>query len=267
MEKIIFRTKRDFDIEYDFKKVLAVIERIKSRCQDYKIRETFGGHPANAFDGMSLPLNETETFLHDDYSIFYNAADSLLGVNKSITGEYGWDGIADIVDTHTGVGMDDHHWTLNTYQLKAEYAQLLIESINDLAKEILANYDTFLANERKREDEREAIRQSIASIDTSERTITDEGGRTKEYTHTITFHDGERLTFVERNIFDFGTVVNPSYSVVPGAEPGGLCINNEWHEFISKKGWMPVRELTENEKTALNYLKVFGGFSRSGVRM
>lgn len=121
MEKIIFRTKKDFDIEHDFKKVLAAIERIKSRCQDYKIRETFGGHPANAFDGMSLPLNETETFLHDDYSIFYNAADSLLGVNKSITGEYGWDGIADIVDTHTGVGMDDHHWTLNTYQLKPEF--------------------------------------------------------------------------------------------------------------------------------------------------
>ena len=101
--------------------------------------------------------------------------------------------------------------------------------------------------------------------------MTDEGGKTKEYVHTITFHNGEQLTFTERNVFDFGIVINPAYSVLPESKPGGLCLNNngtyQWHEFIDGKGWFPVRELTENEKTALKYLQAFGKLSGCNIRM
>lgn len=271
MEYIKFRTRRSFDNKYDYEKILAVIERIKSRCQSYKIRESHSGHPADAFDGMSLPLDDNETYLDDNYLLFFDSANGLIDLNKSISGKYGWGEIADIVNTQTGIGVNDWHWTLNTYVLKPEYSQLLIDSLNGLEKEIRANYDVFLIEEKKKEDAREAIRQSIASIDTSERTITDEGGRTKEYTHTITFHNGEELAFTERNVFDFGIVINPSYSVAPGVEPGGLCLNHDgvlsWHEFVANEGWAPVRELTENEMTAMKYLQVFGKFAGRGVRM
>lgn len=271
MDNFTFHTKQVFNNKYDYEKILKVIERIKSRCLKHKIYESFENHPANAFDSMSLPIDENEEYLHDDFFLLFDSADNLLELNKSITGEYGWGGIADIVETHTGVGMNDWHWTLNTYRLKPEYAQVLIDSLNCFEKGIRANYEKFLIEEKKKEDEREAIRNSIVSICTSEKTITDEGGKTKEYTHTITFHDGEKLTFSERNVFDFGIVINPSYGVIPGVEPGGLCLNRDsclqWHEFVDNKGWIPVRPLTENEKTAMNYLQTFGKFSRHRIRM
>lgn len=271
MEKFVFRTRCSFKNKYDYEKILKVIERIKSRCQNHEIRESFEGHPANAFDSMSLPNETGEEYLQDDYLLFFDSANNLLDLNKSLSGKFGWDAIADIIGTRTGVGIHDWHWTLNTYKLKEQYAQLLIDNLNELEKEIRANYENFLSEERKKEAEREAIRHSIASIDTSVKTITDEGGKTKEYIHTITFHDGEKLTFSERNVFDFGIVINPSYSVTPGAKPGGLCLDREgvlqWCEFKKNEGWISVRPLTENENTAMTYLHYFGGFSGCNVRM
>ncbi len=271
-ELFTFRTVRSFDTKREYRDILEVIERIKSRCPNYTIRESFGGHPANAFDSMALPENENEKFLADNFLLFYDSADNLLDINKSISGKYGWNQIADVVETQSGIGINDWHWTLKSYKLKAEYAQLLIENLNILEEEIRKNYDSFLAEERKKETERESIRQSIATISTSEKSIIDEGGKTKEYTHTITFHDREQLIFTERNVFDFGVVINPSYSVEPGKNPGGVSwIHDDghfyWHDFVSGDGWGPVRELTENELTAIRYLKTFGKFANSGVRM
>ncbi len=57
---------------------------------------------------------------------------------------------------------------------------------------------------------------------TQPNTIEDEGGKTKEIKHRIAFDDGAVLEFVERNIFDFGRVINPNYPIAPGLEPGGL---------------------------------------------
>lgn len=275
MENFKFRTKRTFDDSYTYESVLDVIERIKSRCYDYKIRESFSGHLANAFDGMSLPVGDNEKFLHDDHMLFFDSADNLLNLNQSLSGERGWNAIADAIETKTGVGINDWHWKLNTYQLKPQYAQLLIDNLNDLEKEIRNNYNASLVVKEKKEREenikRLDIRKSIVAINTLERTVTDEGGKTKEYVHTITFHNGEQLTFTERNVFDFGIVINPAYSVLPESKPGGLCLNNngtyQWHEFIDGKGWFPVRELTENEKTALKYLQAFGKLSGCNIRM
>lgn len=271
MEKFEYRTRRSFNRKHDYENILEVIQRIKLRCPEYIIHESFSGHPADAFDSMSLPENEKERFISDDYLLFFDSADNLLRLNKSLSGKYSWNEIADIIDTKTGIGMNNWHWTLNTYRLKPKYAQLLIDNLNSLEQEILKNYEVFLLEEKKKDEELEIIRRSIQSISTSEKSITDEGGKTKEYTHTIKFYDGEQLIFTERNIFDFGVVVNPAYSVAPGVSPGGLCLNHEgnyyWHEFADGKGWIPVRELTENEKIALRYLQFWGKFSRCGIRM
>lgn len=269
--KFKFRTRCSFDSKYDYENVFAVIERIKSRCPEYRIHESFERHPANAFDGMSLPDNDNEEYIRDHELLFFDSADNLIELNKTLSGKYGWDSIADVIDTQTGVGINNWHWTLHTYKLKPEYSQLLIDSLNELEKEIRKNYEIFLSEEKKKEDEREAIRNSIASIETSEKSIWDERGKTKEYTHIITFHDGERLTFIERSVFDVGIIINPSYSVVPGSKPGGVCLNRDgvlkWYKFVKNEGWIPIRSLTENEITAMNYLRVFGKYARSGVRM
>jgi len=269
--KFEFRTRRSFETESDYDEVFVSIERIRSRCRTYQIRENFDRHPAKAFEFMSLPESEGERYLSDDYLLFSDAADNLLRLNETISGKYRWDEIADIVNTRIGVGVNDWHWELHTYVLKPEYAQILIDNLDMLEKEIRDNYETFLLEEKREEDKRNAIRKSIVSISTSERTIFDEGGRTKEYTHTITFHDGQNLTFIERSVFDFGIVINPAYSVADGVEPGGICINQDgirqWHNFVKDKGWVLVRPLTENEMTAIDYLRTFGKFSGSGVRM
>lgn len=271
MDNFTFRTQRSFYFEIDYKRVLKIIERIKSRCQNYKIWETFSEHPANAFNGMSLPLNDSEENLYDEYSLYHDAADNLLDLNKSISGKYAWDAIADVVDTRTGVGMDDWHWTLRAYTLKPEYAKLLIDNLDILKKEIEENYEIFIFKKKEKEAAREVIKKSISAIKTTEREITDEGGSTKMYKHIITFHDGEELVFTERNVFDLGVVINPLYSIYPGAEPGGVCLTSDgilqWHEFEKGEGWVPVRPLTKNERTAMKYLNNFGGFARSSIRM
>ncbi len=53
-------------------------------------------------------------------------------------------------------------------------------------------------------------------------TIKDEGGKTFLVRHTCVFDDGETLQFTERNVFDFGIVINPDYVVEPGHGKGGL---------------------------------------------
>lgn len=271
MKKFEFRTEKVFESSYEYDHILAVIDRVRTRCPKYRIYESHSGHSANAFDEMALGVNEGETYLTDDHMLFYDAADNLLTLNQSLGGDYGWDKIADIVGTRTGVDFNNCPWVLRTYQLKPEFSQILIDNLNNLEQEIRANYEMFLLEEKKSKNKREAIKQSIFAIETTEKMITDEGGKTKEYIHTITFHDGEKLTFIERNLFDVGVVINPSYSISQEIESGGLCMDldgiKQWYNFTGDAGWQPVRELTVNEITALEYLHIFGGFSGARTRI
>jgi len=74
----------------------------------------------------------------------------------------------------------------------------------------------------------------------------------------------EKGVFKCRNIFDFGYVINPCYPVAPGLEPGGLACRDKktgkwyWEHFdVEKRKWNTVREMTEFEKKAYQYLKKF----------
>lgn len=63
---------------------------------------------------------------------------------------------------------------------------------------------------------------------------------------------GEKACFSCRNIFDFGYVVNPLYSVAKGYEPGGTCIKREdgWY-WSTMQGMV---KMTEFEVKAVSYL-------------
>lgn len=72
---------------------------------------------------------------------------------------------------------------------------------------------------------------------------------------------GETLRFAVRNIFDFGRVINPLYSIAPGRTSG---ITNRddagryyWMSFEGDQGWQRVRDLTAIETAAIQYLQEF----------
>jgi hypothetical protein len=85
-----------------------------------------------------------------------------------------------------------------------------------------------------------------------------EGGDGTDYYANVEITDGvETLRFGCRNIFDFGYVINPLYSISEGLEPGGIQSGDYWQTIKDNEGWVNVRLLTEFEKKALKYLSEF----------
>lgn len=72
---------------------------------------------------------------------------------------------------------------------------------------------------------------------------------------------GEQAEFTCRNIFDFGYVVNPAYSIAEGYDPGGFEDKGFWMHNQGGKGFSKIRELTDFEKKALKYLETFSPIS------
>ena len=75
--------------------------------------------------------------------------------------------------------------------------------------------------------------------------------------HTIVFNNNLSYRWNERNIFDFGTVFNPAFSIMGNKKSGGVVKvkdNKYYFETYGKKNpddkysiWYIVRELTEYE--------------------
>lgn len=87
-------------------------------------------------------------------------------------------------------------------------------------------------------------------------------------THTMVIN-GENYKFCERDIFDFGVVINPLYDGNPGwvamreNANAPLC----WNKFVDGEGWVIVRPLTENELICHNAIRKLGVFADRNVRM
>lgn len=81
----------------------------------------------------------------------------------------------------------------------------------------------------------------------------------------------ETLQFMCRNIFDFGYVINPNYKLLPALEKGGMPKTKEdgtmsWQDFTGDKGWYEVRDMTDLEQLAIQYLYDFPPIGTS-IRM
>lgn len=125
--------------------------------------------------------------------------------------------------------------------------------------------------EKKAQYEKEKA-EMISQVDgwsVSEQSICDEGGKTKVYQHCFLI-GGETLSFTERNVFDFGVVINPNYEITSG-ESGGIAIEKDgvlqWHIFSSDNGWIPVRSLTDHEKICWTIIAKYGKFAGASIRM
>lgn len=68
--------------------------------------------------------------------------------------------------------------------------------------------------------------------------------------------DGQTLRYDCRNIFDFGYVINPCYSIAAGIN-GGVCAGNVWMTHNANHGWRTIRALTPQEQRAIAFLSEF----------
>lgn len=91
----------------------------------------------------------------------------------------------------------------------------------------------------------------------------DEGGRTKSYKHTVTVN-GETFVFQERNLFDFGRVINPGYKISDEFSEGGIpsCKDGKWIWLGFNDGWEEVREMSQNEAKAFEIVRKYGKYAK-----
>ena len=127
------------------------------------------------------------------------------------------------------------------------------------------------AEEFRRQKEIKVREELVSKVDEwiiRERQISDDGGKTKIYTHHFSI-GGESLDYTERNMFDVGVVINPTYNVAPGVS-GGIAIMKdgtlEWNT-VGDTGWYPVRPLTDNEMVCYTIIAKYGKFANTTTRM
>lgn len=121
------------------------------------------------------------------------------------------------------------------------------------------------------ERERAEIMQHIKNIETEKKDIYDEGGKTVLFTHRVTMKSGAVFTFADRNIFDFGRVINPCYPILPDSEPGGIVSKLDdgtlsWSISSPDGGFMDARPLSEDEIYAYFAIVKYCGFADPSQR-
>lgn len=120
--------------------------------------------------------------------------------------------------------------------------------------------------EQREREEREAaekVREAECRAQFSEWKVEPTGAHSVKHTMTI---NGETLAFAERDIFDFGVVINPYYPIADGVD-GGFCrCKNDrlvWDDVVHGV----IRELTDNEAACVLAIRKYGRFSKSKIRM
>ncbi len=158
----------------------------------------------------------------------------------------------------------DSYWGDYTIQRFYEIPFGEIKKAYNEARKILAPKEEKAAREKAERETKEAVLKAAVKCE-----VIKEGRHRGEeldpyaIVRMTSTETGEVLEFNCRNVFDVGYVINPTYSVAKGLEPGGLCIENKWQTFESGKGWYDVRELTEFEKLCIEYLYTFPPVSTS----
>ena len=155
------------------------------------------------------------------------------------------------------------------------YANIPAEKVHAVIdRELETAYQTIAIPRMQKEQEQQRKRQQaleyFASVETTEKTIYDEGGKTKQYTHILTTKEGKVFSFTDRNVFDFGRVINPAYEVVPGKKGGIILSYQETLAFFDKfpdKDTVPLRLLDKDEIAAYKLVVKFLGFAGSRFRM
>lgn len=138
------------------------------------------------------------------------------------------------------------------------------------------------AEARRRDEEERAA--AMRQVERWERRPVD--GNRRAWRHTVRVA-GRDIRLVERNVPDFGRVVNPDYAVAPGREPGGLAMPLDagqtgplahydagraassklgWADY-SDGAWRIVRPLDAEEEVAFAVVSRWGATAGEGIIM
>lgn len=119
-----------------------------------------------------------------------------------------------------------------------------------------------LERERERERIRTEIMSHVVRVDTQEYEIQDEGGTTEAYIHRVLMPSGKTYTFRDRNVFDFGRVVNYQ---------GGMFIKHDEKVFYStlspKGGWVEEEIASDDERYLAYQAACLHRFYQCKIRM
>lgn len=167
------------------------------------------------------------------------------------------------------LGCGNSAWIITQEEWDA-YAQLDAARKESKANTEAAEKAAYEEKLAQRESEKVKRVSRLDSWDTTEEIITDEDGKTRQYTHTVKM-DGKTYTFIERNAFDIGRVINPAYEISQGHR-GGICVKDGgarwWMDFAGdENGWQLVRELEPEEAYCYSIVESYGAFAGSQIRM
>jgi len=154
-------------------------------------------------------------------------------------------------------------------------AEKLAKSLPELNKLRMDEQEKELQKRQAREKKvkrKAELMSNILEVQYDSFEESDEGGKTTAYKSTVIF-ENETFMFNDRNIFDFGRVINPCYAIQDGIEIGGLMRKNKeedkyyWQTFKTAEGWFDVREVTGHELQAYLLILEFGKLVNSSIRM
>lgn len=140
--------------------------------------------------------------------------------------------------------------------VEKEAEKIALKILEENKETITQNKETHEKNmkefEERRNKENKLIENIVAEVLSSKKTFCDGLEISKKIKITDT-QTGEQAIFNYRYIEDFGTIINPCFSVADGLEPGGIETNGFWKTKIDGD-WKIVRELTILEKKAITYI-------------
>lgn len=229
-----------------------------------------------SYEGIDF-LNFSKEDETEGYIFYYQDSDTTIRCDNIVRwalNQVGWDRVhycQAILDNST----EDKEWTkwrnrdynsiyYRKITLSTELQSLIITEANriqEVIRKVIADEKAAIkAKEEKEAAEKAALLNGV-KWDLKEIKITDEGGRTSEYVHTLVIN-GNSFIIRERNIFDFGRVMN--------APKGGMYsrIDGKWtvEHFRTGEGWMPT-EIQTDEQRAAEIVWKYGKFAHSGIRM
>ena len=209
-------------------------------------------------------------------SIYNRFFEDLVGGKIQITantiGNYPSETVLSIDNKYNVYGIDlfslKYYWLSEKYGLYDSYSFLKDKKIGEEVtaevitkiKEIDKERKIEAAEKQRAKEEREERRKSMTCEILKQGNTKGEAWDPYAIVRLTDPDNGESLEFICRNIYDVGYVINPNYSVVPGAK-GGICVKDRW-ETTTQQG----RELNEFEKRCLKYLYEFSPISK-GIRM
>lgn len=238
----LFYDKIRVDSIYEAENTIEKITKAKDLFSDFMVIE-WG---LNAFD-----------FVPYGFWIIY-------GVQKALN----YEGYAeDFIKSHSRINEQWNTWRNANltgefycrFKFNDDIIQLIYEELDKAIKEL----ETYICEETKKREKAKQEWESEHSLlldgvdwKMSEKTIYDEGGETKEITHRFVIED-DVIVMTERNIFDFGRVVNYK---------NGAIFNRNGVMVVEKIEGDSI-PLTINEKKAHTIICRYSPLRKEGIRM